>query len=559
MSTPRDRTAARRASRIPKRAGWLAVAGEPGAPQTALFVPAGYPLSYLRTATIGGNGRPRLQQSLVRALVELRTPRLADRMMVALQLDPAPISGPQPQQLATLANGLADHAATSVIPVLPSDAPGLAIALLSQSQLAVIAGTPELRRLVAVAPPAAGLRLELPGPTAVERLPVRNLVTQRNLDTLVLADKLQSFPFELRSGQLPRVSLPSLPAGGSGELALVWPNGRRNRADRGEFVVAVDPELYAQLRGRRWHDHRWLRGPRAPRPVAAAAARVHRWSSALWWKSAARWPVLSNLRPVFVGVENASDPGKFGPAIVRRDPGLAAGRGQFGDDRPCVAIDRGLRESLGIHEGEFARIHPWSAPDWSRRLLWAGFATRCVFAHPSIPLRADLEKSVCRLSLDAMTAIGARDGDRVTLEVLGYDTAKGRPVRRTTINRAYAIDPEEAKQRADWASGDVDVGFVDCAEFHGIYPAFPTVYVDYFDLATLLGSSSVVCPIVQVRPKRSARLLDDLSELALIVVIGLSAVVAEGFGLGQHAAILGTLALVVIAAFVLIRLRRSLQ
>lgn len=190
-----------------------------------------------------------------------------------------------------------------------------------------------------------------------------------------------------------------------------------------------------------------------------------------------------------------------------------------------MTLDRGLREALGICDGETAVVHPWRGPNRSRRLHRLRFSTRSVYAHPSIPVRADLEKPVCRLSADAMSA----------------------------------IDESEAERRATWSSADADEGYVDCAEFHGIFPPFPAIYVDYFDMSRLFGQSAgpLVCPVVQIRPKLSTRIADDAGEFAWVGVIGLVAVLAQATDLGLLP--LALLATAVVAFLVLLRVRRSVR
>jgi hypothetical protein len=224
----------------------------------------------------------------------------------------------------------------------------------------------------------------------------------------------------------------------------------------------------------------------------------------------------------------------------------------------AVALDRGLREALGISDGECAVIHAWDRPNAARRLHRLGFSTRSVFAHPSVPLRADLEKPVCRLSTDAMTAIGARDGDRVVVEAL-VRTKDAAFERRTVAKRVLTIDAGEAERRALWVSHDADEGYIDCAEWHGIFPPFPTIYLDFFDMRALFGGGrgTLTCPVVQVRPKLASRFADDASEFAWVGVIGLVAVLVQAANLPLLVLVL--VAVVVVAILVTFRVRRSIR
>lgn len=329
--------------------------------------------------------------------------------------------------------------------------------------------------------------------------------------TLPVGWRTNPFPYQYRSG------LCSLATVAEDDAVLIWPNGNRTPEDRGEYIACVTPE-YAYALG----------------------------------------------SPQYVAVANAADPGKYAAALLRVDPTLITSTAgnpllEEGRVREVVALDRGIREALGINDGELGVVHPWHTPNLSRRFHRLGFSARSVYAHPSLPVRADLDKPVCRLSADGMSAIGARDGDRVVIEALVRNREDGGFERRTVTKRVLTIDPAEAEQRAKWASPDAEEGYVDCAEFHGIFPAFPAVYVDYFDIKQLFAGSGgpLVCPVVQVRPRLSARFADDASDFAWVGVIGLVAVLVEAADLELRSLLV--FAVVIAVSLVLLRVWRAIR
>lgn len=302
---------------------------------------------------------------------------------------------------------------------------------------------------------------------------------------------------------------------------LVWPNGTRPKRARGNYVVALPQSVHAEMG-----------------------------------------------RPPYILVENPVTPGRYAAGLAVPDEALGAQseRHPFVDGRSykgLVAIDRGLREVLGICDGEAARIYPWRDGRLSRRLHTPWLSPRTVFAHPSVPIRSDLEKPVCRLSRDAMESIGVSDGDNVSIEVLTRHDDEF--VRRSITKRVLAIDPDEALRRAEWENGDSDSGYLDCAAFHGVFPKYPTIYLDFFDLKQLFArdpdspgaADAPSCPVVQVSPVLRSKLTDELGELAWIGVIGVIAVVAQ---VAEVSA--GWLAVIVAALVVVLlwfRLRRDVR
>lgn len=297
---------------------------------------------------------------------------------------------------------------------------------------------------------------------------------------------------------------------------LVWPNSTREKSYGSDYVAHLTPEHLARLNS-----------------------------------------------PSYVVIENAADPGKYAAALARPDSeleGNAKRRNPLiagGHATDVVALDRGVREVLGISDGELAVVHPWDKPGLGATIRRRAFKTRSVYAHPSLPLRGDLEKPVCRLSKDAMSSIGAREGDYVEVSAL---VRGSKDFKRTTIKkRALLIDRTEAEARAGWASADAEEGYIDCAELHGIFPRYPTIYLDYFDQRELFGEGQrgrpLVCPVVQVRPLPVTRFADEASEFTWVGIVAVVAVAARA--LEDYLAILGALAVVLLALLVYARVRRA--
>jgi hypothetical protein len=386
------------------------------------------------------------------------------------------------------------------------DDPGCTLTLLSRQQLLLLAESTRLRTARA------------PAHIRDSRITVELVVDPWDLPGDLHND--DGFRYQYRFGIAHMDDAPA--------TSLVWPNGARGGSDASDYLAVMSPEHLRDLGD-----------------------------------------------PRYVVIENPVDPGKYAYALAKCDDSwrfkCAAHSNPLikgGHAANVVALDRGVREVLGIGDGELAIVHRWGGAHLRLSFDRWAFATRSVYAHPSPPLRGDLEKPVCRLSKDVMSAIGVREGDQVQVgTVVRVDSASGDDAtpstpefkHRTITRRALLIDEVEAKARRGWSSADAEEDYIDCAELHGVFPPYPIVYLDYFALAELFAGGHhgrpLVCPVVQVRPKLLTRLADEVSELAWVGIAAIVALVARAFDYPVVG--LSVLALALLVALVYARVRRA--
>jgi hypothetical protein len=240
--------------------------------------------------------------------------------------------------------------------------------------------------------------------------------------------------------------------------------------------------------------------------------------------------------------------------------------------RGTIFLDRTARDALGIADGEFCRVYPWLHPRrsvWWRRAREWGVGARTIAAHPRAPARADLEKPVCRLEPTALEAIGGRPGDVVTIEHLAPSSDEQPDTRWRAVRmrqRVLPIDARERAQRASWeapqawddgddpsppasrgSEGLAMEGYVDCAERLGVFPPYPTVYLNYYSRHRL--GKLALCQPVQIRIGVPGRLTAEASEFAWLVAIAL---------LGAAIAFLESTSWRIVAAVLLVAVTLSL-
>lgn len=221
--------------------------------------------------------------------------------------------------------------------------------------------------------------------------------------------------------------------------------------------------------------------------------------------------------------------------------------GEEGGDaiwRDAIFLDRTARDALGIGDGEFCHVYPWLYPRysvWSRRLRDWGVGARTIAAHPRAPARADLEKPVCRLEPAALEAIGGRAGDVVTIEHVAPPQGEGPGERWDRVRMRQRVLPIDALERAErsswegsqaWDEGPATgppaktveglelEGYVDCAERLGVYPPYPTIYLNYYSRQHRLRKLGLCQPVL-IRVGAPGRLMAEASEFAWLVVIAL--------------------------------------
>jgi len=228
-----------------------------------------------------------------------------------------------------------------------------------------------------------------------------------------------------------------------------------------------------------------------------------------------------------------------------------------------IYIDRTIRETLGVADGEFCEVHPWeieTATEAFRRWTYRrSVGPRTLVAHTKIPLKSDTEKPVCRMSAGSLAALGVPAGGFVMLEAMtlrqhtdmdGKWRWKPRRIRRRVLELEEAV----MQTRETWES-DQAPSYVDCASRYAIFPPYPDIYLD-FHARRELGYLAI-CGVVQVRAAVWSRLLDEASEFAWLGVIAFIAAVAATIGLPPWAylAIGGTLT----ALLVFVRVRRAVR
>lgn len=239
-------------------------------------------------------------------------------------------------------------------------------------------------------------------------------------------------------------------------------------------------------------------------------------------------------------------------------------------------LDRTARDGLGIADGEFCLVYPWLRPrrkTWGRAISQRLVGARTIAAHPHAPARADLDKPICRLEPSALEAIGGRPGDSVTIEHVvpanperpGY---RWRPVR--VRSRVLPIDAAERDERASWEAPQLRdrgsagaertdavelQGYVDCADSLGLYPPFPSIYLNYYTRRQGLEGVGL-CQPVEVRVGMPGRLASEASEfswLAIIALLGAAIVFLPTTSLQIAAAVALTVAMGALLLFRAIR------
>jgi len=223
-------------------------------------------------------------------------------------------------------------------------------------------------------------------------------------------------------------------------------------------------------------------------------------------------------------------------------------------DQRIVALSSSCRDSIGVLDGEFCKLRawhrgrPWQRTKPGRRLVNG----RAIVAHTKVAARTDVEKQVCRLSADALIAIGARAEDVVVVEAVKYDQDADE-YRRTRLRlRALPIEDAEAAERKTWERVQGTDGWVDPAAVHGIHPPYPALYLDRFartDLGVPLAGP------VTIRASVASRLASDASEFLWLAVGGIVVVVLTAYHLPTIAAI--AFPVVAAAVFLFWRVQRA--
>jgi hypothetical protein len=242
--------------------------------------------------------------------------------------------------------------------------------------------------------------------------------------------------------------------------------------------------------------------------------------------------------PPYVVIEHPFRGGQI-PVLVLPDDFRGMGERVWGE---TVFLDRTARDALGLLDGEFCLVHPWSRPRralWRRQLRDRLVGARTIVAHARAPARADLEKPVCRLEPEALETIGGRGGEFVRIErvVQPKDAAKGHWEVARTSRRVLPIDAAERKRRATWEAPQIWdersesqgeggdgapelQGYVDCTERLGLYPPYPAIYLNYYTRKEALRELEL-CQPVQVRVGVAHRIAAEASEFAWLAVIAL--------------------------------------
>jgi len=238
----------------------------------------------------------------------------------------------------------------------------------------------------------------------------------------------------------------------------------------------------------------------------------------------------------YVVVESPNDPTMHVYATVELDSDGSMLTSTKYKDQRIVVLSSSCRDSIGVLDGEFCKLRAWQGGGpWQRskpgRRLVNG---RAIVAHTKVAARTDVEKQVCRLSADALIAIGARAEDVVVVEAVMYDQDADEYRRRRLRLRALPIDEAEAAQRKRWERSQGSDGWVDPAAVHGIHPPYPALYLDRFartELGVPVGGP------VTIRASVASRLASDASEFLWLAVGGIVVVVLTAFHLPTIAAI----------------------
>jgi hypothetical protein len=242
--------------------------------------------------------------------------------------------------------------------------------------------------------------------------------------------------------------------------------------------------------------------------------------------------------PPYVVIEHPFRGGHI-PVLVLPDEFRGVGEEVW---KETIFLDRTARDALGLLDGEFCVVHPWTHPRlsiWRCRVRDRLVGARTIAAHPRAPARADLEKPVCRLEPEVLETIGGQAGEFVAIErvVPGADGKEGHWDVVRTSQRVLPIAAAERVRRAEWESaqtwdaasespsqggdGAPDLeGYVDCAERLGLYPPYPAIYLNYYTRKEALRGLGF-CEPVQVRVGVANRLATEASEFAWFAVIAL--------------------------------------
>jgi hypothetical protein len=264
-------------------------------------------------------------------------------------------------------------------------------------------------------------------------------------------------------------------------------------------------------------------------------------------------------QPAYVIVVNPYFPDSRLPAWVIVEADLPAEEG----DHHTIYVDRTIRETLGVADGELCQVHPWATGTFTevvRRWTYRkSIGPRTLVAHTKIPLKSDTEKPVCRMSSGSLSALGVPSGGFVTLEAMAPEsqTDDGSPVGWTAKRirrRVLEVDETTMKRRESWES-DQAPNYVDCAGRYAIFPPYPDIYLDFFARREL--GDLAICGVVQVRAAVWSRLLDEASEFAWLGVVAVVAAVAATIGLPVWGYL--AIAAALTGALVFLRVRRAVR
>ena len=226
-----------------------------------------------------------------------------------------------------------------------------------------------------------------------------------------------------------------------------------------------------------------------------------------------------------------------------------------------VYIDRTVRETMGVSDGELCRVFPWHVKSRVERFRrWTyrkSVGPRTLVAHTKLPLKSDTEKPVCRMSGSSLAALGVPAGSFVTLEVLRPAGVGGTPTdwtpRRIRL-RALEVEDSTMKARARWEGEQAPV-YIDCAGRYAIFPPYPDVYLDFFTREAL--GKVPLCGVVQVRAAIPSRLVDEASDFAWLGFIAVVAALVAALGLSSLFYL--AIALVVTLLLLFLRVRKAVR
>jgi hypothetical protein len=264
-------------------------------------------------------------------------------------------------------------------------------------------------------------------------------------------------------------------------------------------------------------------------------------------------------KPAYVIVVNPYFPDNRLPAWVIVEAGLPAEE----QGHHAIYVDRPVRETLGVADGEFCRVHPWTTEtvgETFRRWTYRkGVGPRTLVAHIKMPLKSDTEKPVCRMSSSSLSALGVPSGGFVTLEAMSLEQQAGADVAprwraKRIRRRVLEVDEATMERRESWES-DQAPNYVDCAGRYAIFPPYPDIYLDFFARKEL--GDLAICGVVQVRAAIWSRLLDEASEFAWLGIIGVVAAVAATIGLPVWGYL--ALAVALTLTLVFVRVRRAVR